>query len=118
VIINFFLAVVHVLASEANSPRALMEVFSLDAVRRLPNNPQYGPIYNLLELLYQGNVDDYKKFLDTEENLNNVKDIGKSTDSESSKIFKWVFIFSTHLRRFLASRGWIFCLFLQKKNNT
>jgi len=79
-------AVVHVLASEANSPRALMEVFSLDAVRRLPNNPQYGPIYNLLELLYQGNVDDYKTFLATEENLNNVTDIGLDPEKLKFKI--------------------------------
>jgi len=81
-----FRAVLNVLASEANSPRALMEVFSLDAVRRLPNNPQYKPIYNLLDLLYQGNVDDYKRFLDTEENLECVKGIGLYPEKIKFKI--------------------------------
>jgi len=73
---NAWEAVVHVLASHENSPRALMEVYSLDAVRRLQDIPSFEPVYRLLDLLYQGNVTQYQEFLAVESNRTNVEDLG------------------------------------------
>lgn len=68
-------AVVNVLSSEKNSPRDLMEVYSLQAVRSL-NKTKYSPLYDLLRLLYEGNVDDYIAFLEIDENETAIDNLG------------------------------------------
>jgi len=77
-------AIYHVITSETNSPRALMEVYSLDAVRRLQNS-KWDIFYQLLYLLYQGKVFEYTNFLAQDDNANDLENLGLS---ETAILFK------------------------------
>jgi len=79
-------AVVNVLSSKKNSPRDLMEVYSLSAVRNLKNDARLKPLYNLLHILYEGDVAAYKKFLEVEENSQSVEDLSLDKSNIMFKI--------------------------------
>ena len=79
-------AVVNVLSSKKNSPRDLMEVYSLSAVRNLKNDARLKPLYNLLHILYEGDVAAYKKFLEDDENAQSVEDLSLDKSNIMFKI--------------------------------
>jgi len=81
-------AVIDVLASERNCPRDLMEVYSLDAVRRLQNQPlsnEYS-LYKLLELLYKFDVNAYQQFLAEEGNKAKLNELSLNENNLMFKI--------------------------------
>jgi hypothetical protein len=79
-------AVVNVLSSKKNSPRDLMEVYSLAAVRNLKNDARLRPLYNLLHILYEGDVAAYKEFLENPENAQSVEDLSLDQNNIMFKI--------------------------------
>jgi len=79
-------AVVNVLSSKKNSPRDIMEVYSLSAVRGLVGHRGLKRIYNLLHILYEGDVDAYKKFLQDPENAQSVDDLSLDKSNIMFKI--------------------------------
>jgi len=81
-----FAAVVAVLTSEKNSPRGLMEVYSLDAVKQLRNDANLKICYTLLDLVYQGNVQEFKEFVSKPEIRENLEILSLDQDMLLFKI--------------------------------
>jgi len=79
-------AVVSVLTSPKNSPRGLMEVYTLDAVKQLRNDPNLNICYELLHLVYQGNVQQFKEFVSKPEIQNNLMELSLDQDMLLFKI--------------------------------
>ncbi|ETO10885.1 hypothetical protein RFI_26492, partial [Reticulomyxa filosa] len=83
-------AVIAAIASEKINTRTFMELANLHIVREMKENTKYkskyGELYELLMIVYQGTVQDFKQFVTNNEMI--LKSLGLETDSLLSKMRK------------------------------